>query len=107
MQSQVLFPLHEDLTPDPPCFEPSIWILPFRILSNRVLTVLIREVKSEVRHDAIRLNELGNLEEDVEAYSCSHIDAETADSLHIMNVYSRRPTSDHTVLRDRFLPTLS
>ena len=35
MQEHVLFPVHEDLTPDPARTEPSVWIRRFSILSDQ------------------------------------------------------------------------
>jgi hypothetical protein len=44
MQSQVLFPLHEDLTPDPARTEPSVWLRRLYILSEANVDSLIREI---------------------------------------------------------------
>lgn len=69
MQSQVLFPLHEDLTPDPTRNEPGVWIRRLCILSSPNLDALIREVPFECGLNFIRTEERGDLEENVVAHS--------------------------------------
>jgi len=69
MQSQVLFPLHEDLTPDPNRIEPSVWIRRLYILGEPNVHSLIREVPFERGLNIIRTEERGDLEENVVAHS--------------------------------------
>lgn len=69
MQSQVLFPLHEDLTPDPARTEPSVWIRRLYILGESNIDSLIREVPFERGLNIIRTEERGDLEENVVAHS--------------------------------------
>jgi hypothetical protein len=67
MQNQVLFPLHEDLTPDTTRTEPSVWIRRLYFLSEANVDSLIREVPFERGLNVIRTEERGDLEEDVVA----------------------------------------
>jgi hypothetical protein len=69
MQSQVLFPLHEDLTPDPARTEPSVWLRRLYILGETNVDSLIREVPFERGLNIIRTEERGDLEENVVAHS--------------------------------------
>jgi hypothetical protein len=69
MQSQVLFPLHEDLTPDPARTEPSVWICRLYILGEPNIDSLIREVRFERGLNIIRTEERGDLKESVVAHS--------------------------------------
>jgi hypothetical protein len=58
MQSQVLFPLHEDLIPDPTRSEPSVWIRRLYILDEPNVHSLIREVPFERGLNIIRTEAL-------------------------------------------------
>jgi hypothetical protein len=69
MQDQVLFPVHEDLTPDPNRIEPSVWIRRLYILGEPNIDSLIREVPFERGLNIIRTEERGDLEENVVAHS--------------------------------------
>lgn len=69
MQSQVLFPLHEDLTPDPARTEPGVWIRRLYILGEPNIDSLIREVPFVCGLNIIRTEERGDLEENVVAHS--------------------------------------
>jgi hypothetical protein len=69
MQNQVLFPLHEDLTPDPTRSEPSVWIHRLYILDEPNVSSLIREVPFQRGLNIIRTEERGDLEENVVAHS--------------------------------------
>jgi hypothetical protein len=69
MQDQVLFPLHEDLAPDPTRTEPSVWIRRLYILGEPNIDSLIREVPFERGLNIIRTEERGESEEHVVAHS--------------------------------------
>ncbi|MBL8872772.1 MAG: hypothetical protein JNK90_23535 [Planctomycetaceae bacterium] len=69
MEDYALFPLHEDLTPDPNRIEPSVWIRRLYILGDPNTDSLIREIPFERGLNIIRTEERGDLEENVVAHS--------------------------------------
>ncbi len=64
----LMFPLHEDLTPDPARTEPSVWIRRLYILGESNVDSLIREVPFERGLNIISTEERGDLEENVVAH---------------------------------------
>jgi len=69
MQDPDLFPLHEDLVPDPTRTEPAVWIERLVILREPSVNAVIRQVPFECGMNIIRTEERTDLEEDVVAHS--------------------------------------